>query len=219
MASVNALRRSQRHGSEVRCAGSPPSSASRSAASSRSTSPARSTGWSRRSSAERITGMILGAVQSWGLGANGPSARQWIIATGAGLDRRARRRRRRGGLRHRAWATSSSRARSAVLRSEPRKQQFCVLGSARLAFAWVPALERAVGTRLGHHHRERRSTSKASTRFWFQWCVGRHGRHRGPARIPRNPHHAERIVNRHVVFGTGQVGRHVVARPPLWCHH
>jgi len=33
-----------------------------------------------------ITGIILGAVQSWGLGTNGPPARQWIIATGAGLS-------------------------------------------------------------------------------------------------------------------------------------
>ena len=32
-----------------------------------------------------ITGVILGAVQSWGLGTNGPPARQWIAATGAGL--------------------------------------------------------------------------------------------------------------------------------------
>jgi hypothetical protein len=32
-----------------------------------------------------ITGIILGAVQSWGLGTNGPSARQWVTATGVGL--------------------------------------------------------------------------------------------------------------------------------------
>jgi hypothetical protein len=32
-----------------------------------------------------ITGIILGAVQSWGLGSNGPPARQWIAATGAGF--------------------------------------------------------------------------------------------------------------------------------------
>ena len=32
-----------------------------------------------------ITGVILGAVQSWGLGTNGPPARQWIAATGVGF--------------------------------------------------------------------------------------------------------------------------------------
>jgi len=32
-----------------------------------------------------ITGVILGAVQSWGLGTNGPPTRAWIAATGTGL--------------------------------------------------------------------------------------------------------------------------------------
>jgi len=32
-----------------------------------------------------ITGIILGTVQSWGTGPSGPPARQWILATGAGL--------------------------------------------------------------------------------------------------------------------------------------
>jgi hypothetical protein len=32
-----------------------------------------------------ITGLILGAVQSWGLGTNGPPARQWIAATAVGF--------------------------------------------------------------------------------------------------------------------------------------
>jgi hypothetical protein len=32
-----------------------------------------------------ITGTVLGAVQSWGMGSNGPPARQWIAATTAGL--------------------------------------------------------------------------------------------------------------------------------------
>jgi len=32
-----------------------------------------------------ITGVILGAVQSWGMGPNGPAARQWIAATTVGL--------------------------------------------------------------------------------------------------------------------------------------
>jgi hypothetical protein len=32
-----------------------------------------------------ITGLVLGAVQSWGLGAAGPPARRWIAATGLGL--------------------------------------------------------------------------------------------------------------------------------------
>jgi len=32
-----------------------------------------------------ITGSVLGAVQSWGMGAAGPPARQWIAATAVGL--------------------------------------------------------------------------------------------------------------------------------------
>jgi hypothetical protein len=32
-----------------------------------------------------ITGVVLGAVQSWGMGSNGPPAQRWIIATTAGL--------------------------------------------------------------------------------------------------------------------------------------
>lgn len=32
-----------------------------------------------------ITGIVLGAVQSWGMGASGPPARQWIAATTVGL--------------------------------------------------------------------------------------------------------------------------------------
>jgi hypothetical protein len=32
-----------------------------------------------------ITGIVLGAVQAWGMGSNGPPARQWIIATTPGL--------------------------------------------------------------------------------------------------------------------------------------
>jgi hypothetical protein len=32
-----------------------------------------------------VTGVVLGAVQAWGMGPNGPPARQWIAATTAGL--------------------------------------------------------------------------------------------------------------------------------------
>jgi hypothetical protein len=32
-----------------------------------------------------LTGVVLGAVQSWGIGTNGPPARQWIVATTVGL--------------------------------------------------------------------------------------------------------------------------------------
>jgi len=32
-----------------------------------------------------ITGLVLGAVQAWAMGSSGPPARQWIIATTAGL--------------------------------------------------------------------------------------------------------------------------------------
>jgi len=32
-----------------------------------------------------ITGLVLGAVQAWAMGAGGPPAQQWIIATTAGL--------------------------------------------------------------------------------------------------------------------------------------
>ncbi len=33
-----------------------------------------------------ITGTVLGAAQWWGLGSNGPTARQWIVATAVGLS-------------------------------------------------------------------------------------------------------------------------------------
>ena len=33
-----------------------------------------------------VTGVVLGAVQSWGMGPNGPPARAWIAATTAGLS-------------------------------------------------------------------------------------------------------------------------------------
>jgi hypothetical protein len=32
-----------------------------------------------------VTGLVLGAAQSWGMGADGPPARRWIAATGGGL--------------------------------------------------------------------------------------------------------------------------------------
>jgi hypothetical protein len=32
-----------------------------------------------------VTGAILGAVQAWGMGENGPRARDWIVASAAGL--------------------------------------------------------------------------------------------------------------------------------------
>ena len=32
-----------------------------------------------------VTGAVLGAVQAWGMGPNGPPARRWIAATAAGL--------------------------------------------------------------------------------------------------------------------------------------
>lgn len=32
-----------------------------------------------------ITGAVLGAVQAWGMGSNGPPAREWTVATTAGL--------------------------------------------------------------------------------------------------------------------------------------
>ena len=51
----------------------------------RASSPARSTGSPRRSSAEPSPASILGAVQSWGMGTNGPPARRWIAATGVGF--------------------------------------------------------------------------------------------------------------------------------------
>ena len=32
-----------------------------------------------------VTGVVLGAVQAWGMGPSGPPAREWIVATTAGL--------------------------------------------------------------------------------------------------------------------------------------
>ncbi len=86
-----------------------------------------------------ISGVILGACQSWGLRPNGPSARQWILATGAGFAI---------GLGIGAAAVGygtsmgSLIAQGAICGLAVGIAQAVVLRKriGRLAFAWVPAL-------------------------------------------------------------------------------
>ena len=86
-----------------------------------------------------ITGVILGAVQSWGLGTNGPPARQWIAATGVGFT---------VGLGVGAAAVDYGTSigdlvvQGAICGLAIGTAQAVVLRPrlGRLAFAWVPAL-------------------------------------------------------------------------------
>ena len=145
-----------------------------------------------------------------GPGTNGPSARQWIAATGAGLA---------VGLGVGAAAVDYGTSMGdLVVQGAICGLAIGTAAGSRPASAdrpprlrVGPGAERALGARLGHHHRDRRRRRKPVHGLRFQRCVGRHRCHRGPARPPRNPRRAERVMSRHVVFGTGQVGRHVVA--------
>jgi hypothetical protein len=86
-----------------------------------------------------ITGVILGAIQSWGMRPNGPPARQWITATGAGFA---------VGLGLGAVAVGYGTSigdlvvQGAICGAAVGAAQAVVLRPrlGRLAFAWVPAL-------------------------------------------------------------------------------
>ena len=152
--------------------------------------PARSTGSSAAVVGGAITGVILGAVQSWGLGTNGPPARQWIAATGAGFA---------VGLGVGAAAVGYGTSmgdlvvQGAICGLAIGTAQAVVLRPriGGLAFAWVPTLSAlwALGWAITTASGDRRRKPVHGVRF--EWRVGRHRRHRRPAGIPRNPRRAE----------------------------
>ena len=118
----------------------------------------------RRSPAARSPASILGAVQVVGPGrrpacrrARGSSPPALGLTAGLALGAGG------GRLRHRAWTTWSSRARSAASSSAPRRRSCCAAARPPRVL-WAPALERAVGARVGDHHRRSASTSRRSTR-------------------------------------------------------
>jgi hypothetical protein len=86
-----------------------------------------------------ITGIVLGAVQAWGFGSNGPSARQWTVATAVGLT---------AGLAIGSaaidYGTSIGAlvAQGAICGVAVGAAQAAVLGPqvGRVAYLWVPAL-------------------------------------------------------------------------------
>ena len=148
----------------ARFAGSPPSSASRSAASSPSSSPGPVDASLAALVGGAITGVILGAVQSWGLRTRRIRPHdQWIAATALGLT---------VGLGVGAaavgYGTSMRRprrpGRDLRARRRSRAGDRCCAPARRRRVRLGPALERAVGARLGDHHRASASTSRASTR-------------------------------------------------------
>ena len=132
-----------------------------------------------------ITGIILGAVQSWGLG-------RTVRRHASGSSRPAPDSPSGSASAPPRWttapasATSSSRARSAGSRSGPRRHSCCAIGSVPSRSRGSRA-ERAVGTRLGRHHRDRRRRRKPVHGVRFERRVGRHRRDRGPARRSSQP--------------------------------
>ena len=166
-----------------------------------------------RSSAACVTGAVLGAVQAWALRAAGPLARR--------VDRRPP---------PSAWRSASPSARPLVdyatglgalvvqgavsgarRRARPgRRLLRRRLGAARAGVAGVP--RRRLGARLGRHHLDRRRGRRPVHRLRRR---RRRRRHRcSPSVLPARRSHrrqqAERVMSRHVVFGTGQVGRPLV---------
>ena len=154
----------------------------------------------RRSLGGAITGAVLGAVQAWGMGPNGPPARGWIAATTAGLTVGTRARVGGGRLRHRASATSSSRARSAASRSGPPRRSSCA-GAPR--YLWAPALSAlwALGWAITTLDRRRRRDAVRGLRL-----QRRAGRHRRDGRPARRAHRAERPMSGARDPGTPQSG-------------
>ena len=157
-----------------------------------------------------ITGIVLGAVQAWGLRPN-VSPVPWIAATGAGLAvglgvgaaavGYGTEHGRPGGAGRDLW---SCRRRGAGVRAADEARP------ARVRLD--PGTERAVGARLDDHHGHRRRRGESVHRLRLERRAGRHGgQRRAPARA-REPGREERVMSRHVVFGTGQVGSQVVQR-------
>ena len=158
-----------------------------------------------------LTGAVLGAAQAWAL--------RFDRRQLADVDPRDRRRpcraasrsaprsslphrhRRPGpaGRRHRA---SVGLAQALVLRRR----------TGPVAFVWPAYLAVAWAIGLGGHHGRRHRRRGAVHHLW---CVRRRHRHPAhrrppPSCHPPRSHREEQLMNRHVVFGTGQVGHPLV---------
>src|SRR3954451_11547398 len=83
----------------------------------------------------------------------------------------------------------------------------------RVRVAALP--RRGIRARLGGHHGRRdRGRGTVHDVRRVRRC-DRHASHRGSPRVPRHPsrhHRDEQLMNRHVVFGTGQVGHPLVTQ-------
>ena len=123
------------------------------------------------------------------------------------------------GRRRRRWSTSAPASADLALqgavcgaarRGSPRPSS-CWPRLGRRALAWPVYLAAVWAARLGHHHRRSASGRRAVHRLRLLRRHRRHRPHRRPAR-PSSHRTApgERVMTRHVVFGTGQVGRLLV---------
>ena len=164
-----------------------------------------------------VTGAIIGVVQAWGLRlgvdrGRGPAV-AWVAATAIGLM---------VGLGIGATAVDFGTSLTALVIQGAicglivGAAQAFVLQSATRASrpALAPRSRRDLGDRVDGHHRRRNPGRGPVHRLRLVRRHHRHRHHRSPARDRpphlRHPHRKERIMTRHVVFGTGQVGRHVV---------
>src|SRR4051812_17628605 len=154
----------------------------------------------------------------------GPRARPGLGSAGgptsaAGLDGRHRRGSRRGtgggnavgGLRHRSGGPRDpgpllGRGR----RSGPGRPALATHRQDRPGLARLP--RGGMGGRLDGHHVDRRRGLRRVHRLRVERRPGRDGAHRGPPRPPwrRRQRLAEDPMSRHVVFGTGQIGRPLI---------
>ena len=154
-----------------------------------------------------LTGAVLGALQAWAFGRARPSTGRWIIATALGLM---------VGLGVGAAVVGYQTTLSALLlqgamtvslSAPPRRWCSPQARPGRTGLACRS--DRHLGRRLGGHIRIRHPGRRPVHHLRLQRRVGRHCPDRRP---PAHPHHheGEQVMTRHVVFGTGQVGRLIV---------
>ena len=158
-----------------------------------------------------LTGAVLGAVQAWGTGHRQAPDLAWIVGHRHRPDGRSRARRLAGRLPHQPRRPRSSRAPCPAPPSAwPRPSCFAAARPARPRLARLP--RRGLGARLGRSPPPSASRSTSSSPSSARAAPRGHRAHLGPAPRPRAPPppRAERVMTRHVVFGTGQVGRPVI---------
>ncbi len=156
-----------------------------------------------------LTGAVLGAVQAWGLGQHRPAPSRWILATAVGLT---------VGLLVGAASVDYGTELSdllllgALCGAAVGALQAVVLTPAlgRRALGWpfalagIWAIGWAVTTAAGVQVDQQFSVFGSSGALVVTALTARPPRPDQPARLPAGK---ERVMTRHVVFGTGQVGR------------